>query len=127
MAEISESPHRPVDAASLVQNTLRAMAEDRLIDPARHSIRTTVARRIPRAYPTPFLDRDSVLDPILARFEEREIYSRGRFGAWKYEVSNQDHAFAQGRECAQRLLANGGRELEPTLWKPNWVNSRRNP
>jgi hypothetical protein len=35
---------------------------------------------------------------------KRDIFSRGRFGAWKYEVANQDHAFMQGWECINYLL-----------------------
>ena len=49
-----------------------------------------------------------------------DIYSRGRFGAWKYEVGNQDHSFMQGVEIAGRLLS-GAPEL--TLWFPALVNS----
>ena len=77
-------------------------------------------------YPTPFIGRDSLVDPVLRSFEKKNIWSRGRFGAWKYEVANQDHSFAQGYECAERLLNGGGPEYEPTLHQPSLVNGRRN-
>ena len=77
--------------------------------------------------PTPFLGRDAIVDPALRAFEAKGIFSRGRFGAWKYEVANQDHSFAQGYECVERLVANGGPEYEPTLFTPEVVNSQRNP
>ena len=55
-------------------------------------------------YPTPTLDRDSVVDSALRKLEEQDIYSRGRFGMWKYEVSNQDHTFMQGVEWVDAML-----------------------
>jgi hypothetical protein len=42
-------------------------------------------------------------------------------------VANQDHSFAQGYECVERLLSGGGEEQEPTLFTPDVVNGRRNP
>ena len=54
-------------------------------------------------YPVPFAGRDRLLNEIQRELEGFGIYSRGRFGGWRYEVSNQDHAFMQGVEVADRL------------------------
>jgi hypothetical protein len=45
---------------------------------------------------------------------ERDVYSRGRFGAWQYEVGNMDHSVMQGVEVVNRVLLG---EPEET-WKP---------
>jgi len=45
-----------------------------------------------------------------------------RFGAWKYEVSNQDHSFAQGVECVDHLFSGSAEE---TFHEPAVVNARR--
>lgn len=37
-------------------------------------------------YPIPTLERDGVLKQVLPKLQEMDIYSRGRFGSWKYEV-----------------------------------------
>lgn len=126
MAEVSESRHKPVQRDALLEDTLRAMREDGLLPPGAR-VCSTVLRSLDHAYPTPFLHRDATVDPVLRQLEAAGIYSRGRFGAWKYEVSNQDHSFAQGYECANRLVTDGGASCEPTLHRPSLVNSRRNP
>ena len=69
-------------------------------------------RRLGHGYPTPSLGRDAALRVLLPALEARGVYSRGRFGAWKYEVSNQDHSFVQGVELVNRWLAG---EPEVTL------------
>ncbi len=126
MTETSESSEKPVRHETLVEDTINALVEDGLI-PDRSAICSRTLRRLPQAYPTPFLGRDAVVHPILRAFESRDIWSRGRFGAWKYEAANQDHSFAQGYECVERLLASGEAEMEPTLFTPTLVNGRRNP
>jgi hypothetical protein len=52
---------------------------------------STWTEMIKYAYPVPFLKRDSILDVVIPHLEKTYgIYSRGRFGLWKYEISNQD-------------------------------------
>ncbi|MBU1695335.1 MAG: FAD-dependent oxidoreductase [Verrucomicrobia bacterium] len=126
MTETAESPEKPVPRETLAEDTVRALVEDGLL-PDRNRVVSVSHRFLPQAYPTPFLGRDAVVDPALRAFEAKGIFSRGRFGAWKYEVANQDHSFAQGYECAERLVRGGGPECEPTLFTPGVVNNRRNP
>jgi len=121
MAEVAESPVKPVDSARVVEDTIDGMVATSLI-PSRASVHHTWHRLLPHGYPTPSLERDAALDEVLPALEARGIYSRGRFGAWKYEVSNQDHSFAQGVECVDHLL--DGTE-ETTLRHPDVVNARR--
>ena len=46
-------------------------------------------RRLEHGYPTPSLGRDAVLKQSLPWLRSHNIWSRGRFGAYKYEVANQ--------------------------------------
>ena len=50
-------------------------------------------RRLEHGYPTPSLTRDAALAEALPLLEkEGAIWSRGRFGSYKYEVANQVRA-----------------------------------
>ena len=118
MAEVCESPAKPVDAAELETWTLRAMSEDGLIG-GEAEVVSFWHRREEHGYPTPFVGRDRVLGRLLPALERHRVYSRGRFGAWKYEVSNQDHTFMQGVELVNRLT---GIDEEHTLTRPGAVN-----
>jgi len=121
MAEVSESPAKPVDAGSVVADTIGGLIDTALIRD-RSAVHHTWHRRLPHGYPTPSRGRDRALAAILPALEARGVYSRGRFGAWKYEVSNQDHSFAQGVECVDHLLSGSP---ETTLHQPEVVNARR--
>lgn len=52
----------------------------------------------------PSTDRNPALETIHAYLEPRGIFSRGRFGSWKYEIGNQDHSLMQGVELVDRWL-----------------------
>ncbi|HVU24536.1 MAG TPA: FAD-dependent oxidoreductase [Opitutus sp.] len=103
LTETSESPGKPVDQSTLVGETIRGCVNAGLLDdPAR--VVSVWRHRADHGYPTPSVGRDEILRVVLPGLEELGIYSRGRFGAWKYEVSNQDHSVMQGVELIDRLL-----------------------
>ncbi len=120
MAEISESSFRPVDRERIVDETLEGLRATSLVE--RHDVvHHTWHTRLERGYPIPSLGRDATLRTLLPALEVRNVYSRGRFGAWKYEVSNQDHSFAQGVEVVDRWFDGA---FERTLQTPDAVNAR---
>jgi protoporphyrinogen oxidase len=121
MAEVAESPHRPLRDADVVRDTIRGLINTRLIGDARE-VHHTWHRRLERGYPVPSLSRDRALRRLMPVLEERQVRTRGRFGAWMYEVSNQDHSFAQGVEAVDRWLRSSP---EATIETPDRVNAVR--
>jgi protoporphyrinogen oxidase len=103
MAEVSESPSKQVDATTIIDAVLEGLVAAALI-PDRSVVHHVWHRRLEYGYPTPTLERDQALCHLLPVLERVGVFSRGRFGAWKYEVSNQDHSFAQGVECVRHLM-----------------------
>lgn len=122
MAEVSESPHSPRNHATIVEETVRQMVAIGLI-PRAEDVLSRWHKVLTPGYPTPSLGRDSILNTVLPALESMDIYSRGRFGAWRYEVSNQDHSFMQGVEAVDRVVAGC---FEPTLHRPDEVNRQYN-
>lgn len=64
------------------------------------------------SYPTPSVERDEILSVVIPWLESKGIYSRGRFGMWKYEVANTDHSVMQGVEWVNHQLQG---EAETTI------------
>jgi protoporphyrinogen oxidase len=147
LAEVSESARRTVPDGAEGRDSERAsvsespayvegLAEEQLVQKVIDGLRTVGVvrqedrivsrwhRRLSHGYPVPTLDRAQILDEVLPALRDMGIYSRGRFGAWKYEVGNQDHSFMQGVEAVEHIL-HGRREL--TLEQPELINSRYNP
>ena len=100
--EVSESPVKPVEHARLVDSVIAGLLAARLIA-SPSEIVDVWTYRAEYGYPTPSLNRDAALGAIHSQLEELGIFSRGRFGGWKYEVANQDHSLMQGVELVDRL------------------------
>ena len=122
MLEVSESSLKPVDTPNMLRDCIQGLLNTEMLKPS-DEIVSTYHRRFDHGYPTPSLEREGVLKQLLPKLEAKDIYSRGRFGSWRYEVGNQDHSFMLGVEAADHIV-NGATEL--TLNYPDFVNSRQN-
>ncbi|KAK5013504.1 hypothetical protein LTR39_003615 [Cryomyces antarcticus] len=122
MLEVSESSMKPVDEKNMLRDCIQGLINTEMLRPA-DEIVSTYHRRFDHGYPTPSLEREGVLKQLLPKLQAKDIFSRGRFGSWRYEVGNQDHSFMLGVEAADRIV-NGAVEL--TLNYPDFVNGRMN-
>lgn len=121
LAEVSETVFRSLNRQDLAGDVISSFRRDGLIRRTTEVV-SIWQRYAQHGYPVPFCGRDVILGQILPYLERHRVYSRGRFGAWKYEVSNQDHCFMQGVELVDRLLGIGE---ETTVLAPHVVNRRR--
>ena len=102
LCEASETPGERQSPRSIVAATVRGLEALGWLRGA--EVESTWHRLLVRGYPVPTRERDALLDTILPWLEARQIYSRGRFGQWRYELGNQDHSYMQGVELVDRLL-----------------------
>ena len=70
--------------------------------------------RLEYGYPTPFCGRDRALAAAHQFLEPLGVLSRGRFGGWKFEVSDQDQSAMQGVEAVNRILCGEPERVYPT-------------
>jgi hypothetical protein len=62
----------------------------------------------------PSVERDDALGTVQPWLRSNDIWSRGRFGAWLYEIGNMDHSAMQGVEFANHVMCG-----EPeSVWIP---------
>ncbi|HRJ50132.1 MAG: FAD-dependent oxidoreductase [Phycisphaeraceae bacterium] len=105
LCEISASEFKPVDESAVVEDTIRGLINAGLLtEEERADIVSVWTYKAAYSYPTPTVDRDEILSEVIPWLEARGLYSRGRFGMWKYEVANTDHSLMQGVELINRLL-----------------------
>jgi protoporphyrinogen oxidase len=103
MTETSESTVKHVERDKLVEQTIQGLLNTGQIT-SRDQIVSTWSYVAEHGYPTPSLERNELLKKIEPPLAKAGVASRGRFGAWRYEVSNQDHSFMQGVEWVSSLL-----------------------
>lgn len=112
LCEVPSFGSEPTTASDAVDGTissLRALGADPSL------IRSRWHRTIPMGYPVPTLGRDDVLAQVNDRLLAHGVYSRGRFGGWRYESCNQDYSFMQGREAVDSALFGAA---EDVYWHP---------
>jgi len=119
MFEVSENKtFKPVNLATIVEETIQGAINTMMIA-STDEIVSIYHRRLEHGYPTPSLERDGVLAEALPMLRKQDIWSRGRFGSYNYEVSNQDHSCMIGVEAVDNILF-GAKEF--TLFYPSLAN-----
>jgi hypothetical protein len=105
LCETSYSEFKPVNGSTIVEDTIQGLINAGMIkEEDRKDIVSRWVYHADYSYPTPSVERDQILSQVIPYLEMNGIYSRGRFGMWKYEVSNTDHTLMQGVELVNRLL-----------------------
>ncbi|MEU9123523.1 FAD-dependent oxidoreductase [Streptomyces sp. NPDC048506] len=110
MTETSVMPGTRVNQRDLVNASDAALRRHCLV-PGLAELASAHVETIPYAYPIPTLDRDDALALTVPWLEAQRIYPRGRFGTWRYEIGNMDHAVKMGIDIARRLATGTAEEL----------------
>jgi protoporphyrinogen oxidase len=111
MTETSYSRHKPTAREGLEAEVEAGLRAAGVVD-NQPAVTSMHLEDIPYAYPVPTLERDEALRAIQPWLMEQNIYSRGRFGSWKYEIGNMDHAVKMGVDAARMIV----RKQPEDLW-----------
>ncbi|MCC9311284.1 FAD-dependent oxidoreductase [Kitasatospora sp. RB6PN24] len=112
MTETSFPADQSFDPQALTRSCDEALRRHGLV-PEQAPLASAHVEVIPYAYPVPTLRRDQALAEITPWLEAHGIHSRGRFGTWRYEIGNMDHAVKMGIDVAHRLITGTAEELVP--------------
>jgi protoporphyrinogen oxidase len=112
MCETSFSDTKPEDSDSVVRNTWKGLWNSSLVS-KEAQIASEFVFKAPYAYPVPTKKRDSALRVIQPFLMKNNVFSRGRFGAWMYEIGNMDHSYKQGRDVIDFIL----RGKQEEIWR----------
>ncbi len=85
-----------------VERTLEGLRKTGLLEPGDEPA-SLYSRVLPKAYPIPTRDRNDRLAAVLGYLGGLDIHSIGRFGTWRYETGNMDHAVMMGMQAAEKL------------------------
>ncbi|HSB86358.1 MAG TPA: FAD-dependent oxidoreductase [Ilumatobacteraceae bacterium] len=106
LAEVSVSSFKNENPDDVVERTVEGLVACELLtrEQADKKIVSRQLLRVPYSYPVPTLHRDAALAVIQPWLRANGIYSRGRFGAWRYEIGNTDHSVMMGVEVVDHLV-----------------------
>jgi protoporphyrinogen oxidase len=105
LTETSYSQFKEVDKTKIVDWTIKGLINTQFLS-QKDVIASKWTFDVDYSYPIPTLKRDIALKKIQPILHKKKIYSRGRFGAWKYEIGNMDHSVMQGVEIVNKILLN---------------------
>lgn len=106
MCEMSFGVGESPDSTKTLDQVIEYLIRAKMIDSAdREKIVSRYHRKVAYSYPIPTLGRDAALATLQPALMKKGIYSRGRFGAWRYEIGNMDHSVMMGVEAVNHALA----------------------
>jgi hypothetical protein len=106
MCEMSFRVGESLDPSRVLDQVIAALIRAKMLDEAdRSRIVSRYHRTVAYSYPIPTLGRDRALATLQPALLEKAIYSRGRFGAWRYEIGNMDHSVMMGVEAVGHALS----------------------
>ena len=110
MTELSYSKHKPEPREGLEERVEAGLRAAGVVEgkPAVASMHVIDADY---AYPVPTMGRDAALDKLQPWLMGHNVYSRGRFGSWRYEIGNMDHAVKMGIDAARFIVRDEPEEL----------------
>ena len=106
LADVSFSKHKREERAELKERILAGLSNTTLLEAKAIPHTSFWSIEAEYGYPTPTPKRDRALAVIQPWLQENGVYSRGRFGGWRYEVGNMDHSVMQGVEWADLVVRN---------------------
>jgi protoporphyrinogen oxidase len=113
LTETSYSPHKHETKHDIMDRVVAGLIDATMLTAEDlDRIATTYLIDVDYSYPVPTLDRNQALATIQPYLKRYNIYSRGRFGAWEYEIGNMDHSVMQGVELVNCWLL----EEPETTW-----------
>jgi protoporphyrinogen oxidase len=106
MCEMSYRNGEALDPEKVTEQLIAGLVRAKILDESDLArVVSKYHRCVGYAYPIPTLDRDRALGILQPHLMKNAIYSRGRFGAWRYEIGNMDHSVMMGVEAVNHILA----------------------
>jgi hypothetical protein len=111
MCEMSFKVGETPDPEKMLDKMIAGLIRAGMLEESdRQRIVSRYHRVVGYSYPIPTLGRDKALEVLQPELLKKGVYSRGRFGAWRYEIGNMDHSVMMGVEAVNNILA-GEKEL----------------